>query len=542
MGFNLTEKPWIRVTDKNCRVMEVSLPDALVNAHRYSALAGESPAQDAAMLRLLIAVVYTVFYRVDEDGQAALLRDEEEALERWESIWRRGQLPSEPICAYLEKWRERFDLLDQERPFYQVSEAKIGTPHTAAKLNGAILQSENKLRIFSNRTEATSGTLSYAEAARWLVYLQGYDDAGVKKKTDEGRENSKTKTDGPLGWLGKLGLLYSVGENLFETIWLNTVLLRDGNELYGKPEPCWELPRPRTAEYTQIPVPNNLAGLFTLQGRRVLLEWTGEQIIGFNEYCGDLLEKQDAFAEPMTVWKPLRKKSDIVGYLPRLHAPSRQLWRDFSAVAVQTTKNRVPGIICWLEKLQDEGCLEGDRRVRFTAVSVEYKNNSSVTNTVSDSLSFHADLLSKAGEAWQQRIEDQIHFTDKLAEAVGLLAGELALAAGNRETENKKALPPQRMSAAENAKAQFYFRIDAAFRRWLLLPKAGQGIDEKEELCSQWRETAKIIVRAQGRELAAEAGEAAFLGRWIKEETSGRMIHYSSAEAYNRFLSAIQKT
>ena len=59
-------------------------------------------------------------------------------------------------------------------------EAKIGTPHTAAKLNGVILQSENKQRIFSGRTETSSGTLSYEEAARWLIYLQGYDDASVK--------------------------------------------------------------------------------------------------------------------------------------------------------------------------------------------------------------------------------------------------------------------------------------------------------------------------------------------------------------------------
>lgn len=542
MNFNLIEKPWIRVTDNQCRMKEVSLSDALIHAHRFRALAGESPAQDAAMLRLLIAIAYTVFYRADADGQVSLLQDEEEALERWEKIWRCGQFPTEPIETYLEKWHDRFDLFDEERPFYQVPQGNIGTPHTAAKLNGTILQSENKLRIFSNRTEATSGALSYAEAARWLVYLQGYDDASVKPKTAEGKKNIKSKPGSARGWLGNLGLIYTVGENLFETIWLNTVLMRDGSELLGEPRPCWELPHNRIGEYTQIPVPDNLAELFTLQARRVILKRENNQIIEFAEYCGDLIEQQDAFAEPMTVWKPVRKKSDIVGYSPRLHTPSRQLWRDFSSLAVQTAENRLPGIVLWLEKLQDEGCLE-DRFYRFTAVTLLYDSSgSSVTNTVSDSLSFHADLLSKAGEAWRERIEGQIHFTDKLAEAVGLLAGELAIAAGKRETDNKKVIPPQRMNVAERAKVQFYFRVDAAFRQWLLLPKVGQGIDETEALCTRWKETAKSIASAQGQELVAEAGEAAFLGRWVKEENSGRMIHYSSAETYNHFISTVRNT
>ena len=540
MGFNLIEEPWIRVIDTQCHVTELPLLEALLNAHKYRALGGESPAQDAAILRLLIAVVYTVFYRTDEDGQAAMLEEENEALDRWETIWNQGNLPAEPIRAYLDTWRERFALFDEERPFYQVPEAKIGTPHTAAKLNGAILQSENKLRIFSNRTEASSGSLSYAEAARWLVYLQSYDDASVKPKTEEGKRNVKTKPGSARGWMGNLGILYAVGGNLFETIWLNTVFLRDGKELYGKPEPCWELSRPHVGEYTQIPVPDNPAALFTLQGRRLLLKREGESITAYSEYCGDLLEQQDAFAEPMTVWKTLKKKKDIIGYLPCPHSPERQLWRDFSTVAVQSTQTRLPGIVYWLKALQDADCLDSYPLLRFASVSALYDSSgSSVTNTVSDTLSFHANLLGKAGEGWQTRIEDQIHFTDRLADAIGLLAGELALAAGRREIKDRKMLPPQRMSAAETAKAQFYFRVDAAFRPWLLLPKAEQGIDEKEELCARWRETAKTIARALGQELVESAGEAAFLGRWIKGDDE-KTVHYSSAEAFNRFLRTMQ--
>ena len=94
---------------------------------------------------------------------------------------------------------------------------------------------------------------------------------------------------------------------------------------------------------------------------------------------------------------------------------------------MQGAANRRPGIVNWLTKLQDEECLEMDRLSRFAAVSVLYDSSgSSVTNTVSDSLSFHADLLTEAGYVWQKRIVEQVHLTDSLADAVGLLAGELA--------------------------------------------------------------------------------------------------------------------
>ena len=98
------------------------------------------------------------------------------------------------------------------------------------------------------------------------------------------------------------------------------------------------------------------------------------------------------------------------------------------------------------------------------------------------------------------------------------------------------------MRVAETAKTQFYFRIDAAFRQWLLLPKAGQDTDETKKLCTQWRETAYSIALAQGQKLVSEASEAAFLGRWIKNEgKTETTTHYSSAEAFNRFIRTINK-
>jgi hypothetical protein len=181
--------------------------------------------------------------------------------------------------------------------------------------------------------------------------------------------------------------------------------------------------------------------------------------------------------------------------------------------------------------------------IRFSAVTAHYDSSgSSVTDTTSDSLSFHADLLTEVGGAWQLKIRDQIEFADKAAYALSILAGELAIAAGMREISNGKAVSADRMSAADKAKAQYYYRIDEAFRKWLLKPEAGQNADIRDELCSEWRTTAVRIARDVARKELDRAGSPAMTGRWVETEENGAASkrHYSAAEAYNRFDSRMK--
>mgnify|MGYP000376330120 CR=1 FL=1 len=83
MEFNLLQERWVRVRTQDCTVQEVSLTDALLHAHAYVDLAGEMPTQDAAMLRLQLAVLHTVFSRVDGNGVPAPFEEPRDALQRW---------------------------------------------------------------------------------------------------------------------------------------------------------------------------------------------------------------------------------------------------------------------------------------------------------------------------------------------------------------------------------------------------------------------------------------------------------------------------
>ena len=66
--FSLLEEPWILVIGTENQTRKVSLTQALLQAHQIRDLAGESTTQDSAVLGVLLAVVYTVFSKTDEQG------------------------------------------------------------------------------------------------------------------------------------------------------------------------------------------------------------------------------------------------------------------------------------------------------------------------------------------------------------------------------------------------------------------------------------------------------------------------------------------
>ena len=434
MAFNLLEEPWIRVLRPDCSVEEVSLTDALLRAQDYADLAGELPTQDAAVLRLLLAVLHAVFARVDVDGRESLLYfsdgapapSTDEALVRWRSLWTLGRFPEKPIRDYLSRWRERFWLFHPERPFWQVPEAKIGTEYTVAKLNGELLESGNndndknkRPRLFSAYAGASKWEMGYAQAARWLLYTNGFDDASAKPK-------GKGLPAISPGWLGRLGLIQAQGNSLFETLMLNLTLLQDGASLWGPPRPCWELDVPRSGERTEIAQPDNPAELLTLQSRRLLLHREGDRVTGYA-------------------------------------------------------------------------------------------------------------LLGDLGTYWRLSVTEEIGRCQKLANAVGQLADDIARAAGDRT----KDLP-------QTAKAQFYFQIDQPFRQWLCAidPEWEDG-EAQESLCA-WQKQAQRIAREQGVRMAEQAGPAAFAGRSIDKaggkgkKDDGEKVFYATPAAYNRFLNQVR--
>lgn len=532
--FNLLEEPWIRVLRRDCTVQEVSLTQALLQAQEYKDLAGELPTQDVAVLRLLLAVLHAVFGRVDAQGNPVAITNTTTAVRQWKSLWQLGRLPERPIREYLDKWHDRFWLFHPQRPFWQVPEAAIGTEYSSAKLNGELSESGNKLRLFPSYAGIGKAELSYAQAARWLLYLNGFDDTSSKPK-------AKGRPSPGAGWLGKLGLIQAVGKNLFETLLLNLTLLRDGESMWGAEKPCWELDAPRSAERTEISLPDNPAELLTLQSRRLLLHRENDVVMGYSLLGGDFFERTGAFCEQMTVWRPVQEKKNApVVFAPKRHDPARQFWREFPTVFDEqpnaSLPTHTPGIVRWVKLLQrpSQRCLNNKMLVGFRIAAVGYGDKDFfVTDTFSDMLSFHVSLLDELGRKWRTYITKEIGCLERLADVVGNLAKDLAMAAGSHA------------DAPQSAKEQFYFQIDQPFRRWLLAIDPEWEEDETEESLDAWEGQARQIVRALGRQLVDAAGPAAFAGRSVKLEKKDKKavqeIYCAAPKAYNRFLYEVNK-
>ena len=523
--FNLLQEPWIRVRMRDYTVKEVSLTDALLHAQEYVDLAGEMPTQDAAMLRLLMAVLHTVFSRVDTEGNPAPLVTTDKALSRWGELWKLGHFPEQPLRDYLDKWQDRFWLFHPERPFWQVPEAKIGTEYAASKLNGELSESSNKLRLFSAYAGNGKAELSYAQAARWLLSVNGYDDTSAKPK-------GKGLPSVGAGWLGKLGYIQAQGKNLFETLMLNLTFLQDAAKLWGENHPCWELDVPRSAERTEIALPDNPAQLLTLQSRRLLLHREEAKVVGFTLLGGDFFPRENAFAEQMTVWRDQdpkqSKKTGAYTFVPSRHDPSRQFWREFPAVFCEEGGGRrKPGVVRWEELLQSGQGRQLDRRrmVCFRISGMKYGDKDFFVNdSFSDSLTFQAELLEALKKPWRTKITTEIGNCERAAKIVGHLAQNLALAAGGGGDAD-----------SESARAQFYFRIDQPFRRWL--QSIDPELDDLDEKMAQWQEQAHQIAKELGRQMVEQAGTAAFVGHRIPDRNNKEKSYlYTAPKAYNSFL------
>ena len=221
-----------------------------------------------------------------------------EAFKRWKAIWDRGSFPEKPVQDYFSKWENRFWLFDSQYPFYQVPEIQ-GTENPVKKMNGEVVESNNKIQLFSMRSGKEKNELRYDEAARWLIYLQAFDDTAAKKPSPK------------LCLVGSIGIITVKGDSLFETLMLNLTLLKDGQELWGEAKPSWERKKPSTQKLEEIPIPDNQAELLSLQCRRILLHREGDIVVGYTEAAGEYIEKESAFVEQMTFWSLKKKGKDI---------------------------------------------------------------------------------------------------------------------------------------------------------------------------------------------------------------------------------------
>lgn len=527
--FNLINENWIKVR-KNGSVTEISLAEALIHADEYGGLCGELPTQDIAILRLLIAIIHTIISRKDDNNQdieEKLLNDTPACIERWKKIWDTGKFNDILIHEYLELWKNRFWLIDEKRPFFQSSWLKNGTTHDAAKIDESISESDNKTRIFANKSGEYKKSLSYSEAARWLVTLMLYDDRAIKNPVPK-----------YVGWGGICGMIMAEGKNLFQTIMLNMPMLT-GNAKghWDKDKPTWE-EEECTETQREIPVPLNIAQLFTVQSRRIRLIAEDGKIKEAKFAAGDYFESKNAFSEPMTLWKKVDKKGKFVEpeeFIPERHKPEKNVWQEIPSIIHSTAEViRQPEIVVWIGMLQQKRKLPKNMLIRFKTVGITYGvQKSSITSIFSNDLQLYADVIenSDSSRKLQIKIADEVKNCEKCADKVKTLASNIAIAGGingNNVDENNKLLKKKK----EYAAIEYYFTVNNAFKNWI------SSINKESNLrkaVDNWHKIGKHLAYQVGEKIYRESSPEAFRGRTVKIKNKKKLFFYCAPEEYRHF-------
>jgi CRISPR system Cascade subunit CasA len=381
--------------------------------------------------------------------------------------------------------------------------------------------------FLTNRYGKSAQQLSYDEAARWLVCMQAWDYAGKKASIVGGMPNG-----GGTGWLGKIGVVYPEGKNLFETLLLNFVLLKD-DALLSYAAPVWENKTAPTAAKSEK-IPAGYCELLTWQSRRALLHRNHGKVDGVIHSYGDVFAKGNIFDEQMTGWHLFTKKGFAPEFIPNLHRANRSIWRDLGAILPlkinPEEQNLIPGVVKWLSNLNsvDIG------HVRIHAVGVEFGTMMAVIDElIDDKVSIDAKIFMELGENWVNRIVGLLATTDECVKRLGDLADNLATASGD-SGDKGSGKDGKKTAAMEEA----YFRLDNPFRSWLAAidPQSGD-IDLS---CDAWREQVRGIVMELAKALIEEAGDNAFLGRVIKIKNKKDLI-INSPKASVEFKSGIAK-
>ena len=165
-------------------------------------------------------------------------------------------------------------------------------------------------------------------------------------------------------------------------------------------------------------------------------------------------------------------------------------------------------------------------QMQIQAVGVTYgPKEATVDDIYADELTLSVAMMRTEREDLATEVDRQARLTEQVAVKVGMLAANLARAAGESGDGAGD-------GARDRAKEQFFSRIDDPFRSWLAQV---DGRLSAREVGQMWASELRRYASELGEQLVASASSSAIIGR----DTGWGFMNVSIAE--NFFRSALQK-
>ncbi len=306
MSYDLLNEPWIDCETVDGAPLSLGLRELFEGAHEIRAFHHDNPLAEAALMRILIALSHRILEGPPDKKS-------------WKEAYERGRYDPEAITRYFERWSDRFDLFHPDYPFMQIANLHMtdSEGRSLEKLPPITLlfhhvASGNNATLFDHSIDEDPPCLKPKEAVYPLLISLFYSLGGThKKSTDLCGHQDNCKNGIAVNGLSA----YIRGDSLFETLMLNTLILRKYDSNFDRP--FWEAPDTSCKET----MPRGHLDYLTFSSRLVRLESCDGGVKYVHLACGRSLKEPiaDPFV-PMRIVK--NEEKPLTGSL------SRSLWRD----------------------------------------------------------------------------------------------------------------------------------------------------------------------------------------------------------------------
>ena len=471
-SFNLVDEPWIPCAGLDGTYRSCGLRELFLHAHELRSIENQNPLTEAALLRLLLAIVHRA---IDgpRDGRS------------WKELYIAGSF-DERVTEYLGKWHHRFDLFSREKPFYQtpgliVVDSKSGedVPQPVALLMIERASGNNKT-LFDHTNNDTPVRLSPAEAACALITAQMFSLGGLNRKTTN-LFGLQLRFEDSLMTKGVFVAL--TGGNLFETLLLNLLIYNDNEPIPNTPEdrPVWE--RNDIGGTGKI-TPKGYMHILTPKCRHILL-------VPEHDKCGDIfiehvyIAQGEEFIEEVTDPGFISRRNNKGEWYHLRLTPDRLVWRDSLALfSFDEQHYRRPKVFRQAQSMR--GVVTQAKRYdcKTYALINEKGPTSNPLAWRSEKLNIPFSLLSE--REMVAYLEKGMQFSES---AAGVLQNAVKTFMRIYLPENTKKKDITAKAAATGAVRAYWDHLEGHFHRFLL------DLDEQEKALEAWLDAVKQTAR-----------------------------------------------
>lgn len=495
--FNLIDQPWLPCVMPDGTSQDLGLRDLFAHAHEITAIFDQSPLVTAAVHRLLLAMLHRNF------GPASRAE--------WKALWQAKRFNMETLDTYFSRWKPRFELFDEQYPFYQV--ATFSGKQKEVEINDLLpeLARGNTPTLFDHTTDEGSATLSFPQAARALLALQMYKLGGLSGL-------GANYVDAPLA---RTVCFLVVGKSLFETLLLNLVPYHGDQPIPNTTNdaPAWEH---KTLPSTGVP--HGYLDYLTWQTLALRLRPSETShnpgvVAKVQIALGRGFERGNFFDPHASYRKLAKAKADQEPWEFVRFSEERALWRDSTTLLrLAGQETRPPVALPWIAELSANQIVEAGAQYQLTAYGL-CPDQANILFWRHERMPLPAQYLTD--ESLLEKVEVALHTAEEAAAALRHAGTQLARRFLYPSQKEKDLAKAQKKEAGRWAK-----HLALTERYWSLLEiPFGEVMrtlpTDAEAALTTWRKTIAATASEAFEAVARTLDQSA---RALRAVTEGRAL------------------